>query len=76
MAEVSKYIACPELLYAIRDVETGMVIWNARGGAYKNLFDVSAKLKKLHKQNPDKVYTLVSWSRLEHEFGVKFRDEE
>ena len=37
----------PYILYAIEEISTGKVIFNARGGCYKEPKDVAKKLKKL-----------------------------
>ena len=70
MSEFSVF-NCPDVLYTIRDVETGKVIWNARGGCYKNREDVIKKLKKLHKQRPDKHYRVICWMRSPLEGSVE-----
>jgi hypothetical protein len=63
---------CPGSLYAIREVDTDKVIWNARGGAYKKLEDVSKKLKRLSVANPDKLYSIIIWHKHSLEPGVSF----
>lgn len=63
---------CPDILYAIREVDTGKIIWNARGSAYKHLEHVTNKLEKLHKKNPDKVYSVICWLRQDYEPSVYF----
>lgn len=40
-----------QTVYAIRDLATGLIIWNARGSTYKNKIDVVKKIKKLCDQN-------------------------
>ncbi|WP_448902329.1 hypothetical protein [Eubacterium sp.] len=35
-----------EVLYAIENINTGNIIFNARGGCYRNVFDA---IKKMHK---------------------------
>ena len=72
MLEGDKRIGCPGCLYAIRDCETGRVIWNARGSAYKNKEDVERKLARLHKQNPEKNYAVIGWGKCEIEDEVYF----
>lgn len=57
----------PRCMYAIRDITNDTIIWNARGGAYKDMKDVGNKLKRLRKENPDNDYELLVWSFL---FGV------
>lgn len=48
----------PEKLYAIEHINTGKIIFNARGGAYKKHEDVEGKLKRLGEGYRIVVYTL------------------
>ena len=51
----------PAMLYAIRDDDTGEIIWNARGYAYKSLDKAMTKLYELRVANCEKRYSLVRW---------------
>ena len=51
----------PAILYAICDDDTGEIIWNARGYAYKSLDKALTKLFELRVANPVKRYSLVRW---------------
>ena len=44
---MNKLIDSPYVLYAIEEISTGKIIFNARGGCYKEPKDVAKKLKKL-----------------------------
>ena len=44
-------------VYAIRDLTTGDIIWNARGSAYKEFDDVKKKLKGLDSSKQYKIIT-------------------
>lgn len=37
----------PEVLYAIENIDTGEITFNARGGAYRNVLDVTKKMQKM-----------------------------
>lgn len=52
-------------LYAIRHVQTGEIIWNARGSAYKEKSEVKEKIKKLNQINPTDDYEIVVYQRTE-----------
>ena len=45
-------------VYAIRDLSTGDIIWNARGSAYKEMDDVK---KKLHSLDSNKQYKIITY---------------
>ena len=49
----------PYILYAIEEISTGKVIFNARGGCYKEPKDVAKKLKKLGTDN----YRVITYGR-------------
>ena len=51
----------PAILYAIRDDDTGEVVWNARNYAYKSFDKVMNKLVELRLAKPEKRYSLLSW---------------
>jgi len=51
----------PAMLYAIRDDDTGELIWNARGYAYKSLNKAMRKIFELRVANREKRYSLVMW---------------
>ena len=57
----------PKCMYAIRDITNDEIIWNARGGAYKDMKDVVNKIKRLYEENPNNLYELLVWDFL---FGV------
>ena len=59
VAEEKKFI--PLIMYAIRDNDTGEVIWNARNYAYKSADKAVKKLNELRLANPEKRYSLVRW---------------
>lgn len=50
----------PTELYAVEDWITGKIIFNARGGCYKDIAEVSDKLKRLTKENGD-IYRIVKY---------------
>lgn len=52
----------PHTLYAVRDLTTRELIWNARGSAYKKLSDVLHKIERLVRANPEHTYELVTWN--------------
>lgn len=37
----------PEVLYAIENINTGEITFNARGGAYRNVLDAIKKMQKM-----------------------------
>lgn len=37
----------PEVLYAIENINTGEITFNARGGCYRNVFDAIEKMHKM-----------------------------
>lgn len=45
-------------VYAIRDLSTGDIIWNARGSAYKEMNDVKKKLDSL---DSNKFYKIITY---------------
>ena len=51
----------PQYLYAVRDLTTGELIWNARGGTYRTLREVCHKIERLTRANPGRPYELVTW---------------
>lgn len=53
-------IDSPYVLYAIEEIATGKVIFNARGGCYKEPKDVAKKLKKLGGTNN---YRIIVYKR-------------
>ena len=55
----------PNILYAIRDDDTGEIIWNARGYAYKSGDKALIKLCELRVANPEKKYSLLRWIYME-----------
>lgn len=48
-------------LYAIYDTTNEEVIWNCRGGAYRDTRNLLNKMKKLKKENPDNEYRVLQW---------------
>ena len=52
-------------VYAIKDLTTNEMIWNAHGCPYKSKDDVEKKIKKLRClfQNKDKIYQIVTYKR-------------
>ena len=50
----------PTELYAVEDCISGRIIFNARGGCYKDISDVADKIKRLEKEN-DGTYRMVKY---------------
>nr|DAD59706.1 MAG TPA: hypothetical protein [Bacteriophage sp.] len=46
-AEQLRRVDRPEVLYAIENINTGEITFNARGGAYRNVFDAIEKMQKM-----------------------------
>lgn len=59
-AEQLRRVDSPEVLYAIENINTGEITFNARGGAYRNVLDA---IKKMHKMGQNE-YRIVEY-RLE-----------
>lgn len=53
----------PDYLYGIYNITDKVMIWNARGSAYKKVLDVMEKLRRLRKRHPDKCYEVVIYER-------------
>lgn len=51
----------PIELYAIEDCISGNIIFNARGGCYREAADASDKISRLLKENPDNSYRIVTY---------------
>lgn len=51
LEEVPTAIFRPTELYAIEDYISGRIIFNARGGCYKDVEDVAYKIERLTKEN-------------------------
>lgn len=49
--EVPTAIFRPTELYAVEDCISGKIIFNARGGCYKDIADVTDKIARLTKEN-------------------------
>lgn len=49
-AEQLRRVSRPEVLYAIENINTGEITFNARGGCYRNIFDA---IEKIHKMGQD-----------------------
>ena len=56
-----KVINRPIELYAIEDCIKGNIIFNARGGCYKEMADASDKVARLLKENPKGSYRIVTY---------------
>lgn len=37
----------PEVLYAVENINTGEILFNSRGGAYRNVLDAIKKMQKM-----------------------------
>ena len=46
-AEQLRRVSRPEVLYAIENINTGNITFNARGGCYRNVFDAIEKMHKM-----------------------------
>ena len=46
-AEQLRRVSRPEVLYAIENINTGEITFNARGGCYRNIFDAIEKMHKM-----------------------------
>lgn len=46
-AEQLRRVNRPEVLYAIENINTGNITFNARGGCYRNVFDAIEKMHKI-----------------------------
>ena len=51
LEEVPTAIFRPTELYAVEDCISGKIIFNARGGCYKDIEDVTDKIARLTKEN-------------------------
>ncbi len=51
LEEVPTAIFRPTELYAVEDCVSGKIIFNARGGCYKEIADVTDKIARLTKEN-------------------------
>lgn len=51
LEEVPTAIFRPTELYAVEDCISGKIIFNARGGCYKDIADVTDKIARLTKEN-------------------------
>lgn len=55
-----KIVSRPQVLYAIEDKIQGNIIFNARGGCYKDLADAQDKVARLTKENGGR-YEIVEY---------------
>lgn len=46
-AEQLRRVSRPEVLYAIENINTGNITFNACGGCYRNVFDAIEKMHKM-----------------------------
>ena len=46
-AEQLRRVDRPEVLYAIENINTGEIIFNARGGCYRNIFDAIKRMYEI-----------------------------
>lgn len=53
-------ITRPTELYAIEDCITGQIIFNARGGCYRDIADANDKITRLTREN-DSTYRIVKY---------------
>jgi hypothetical protein len=60
LEEVPTAIFRPTELYAVEDCISGKIIFNARGGCYKDVEDVADKIARLTKEN-DGTYRMVKY---------------
>lgn len=60
LEEVPTAIFRPTELYAVEDCISGRIIFNARGGCYKDVEDVADKIARLTKEN-DGTYRMVKY---------------
>lgn len=51
----------PIELYAVEDCISGNIIFNARGGCYKEVADANDKISRLLKENPNNSYRIVTY---------------
>lgn len=56
-----KIISRPIELYAIEDCISGNIIFNARGGCYREVADANDKISRLLKEHNDKSYRIVTY---------------
>lgn len=56
-----KAISRPIELYAVEDCIGGNIIFNARGGCYREVDDASDKISRLLKEHNDKRYRIVTY---------------
>lgn len=56
-----KMISRPIELYAVEDCISGEIIFNARGGCYKEVADANDKISRLLKEHSDKSYKIVTY---------------
>ena len=54
-------ISRPIELYAVEDCISGNIIFNARGGCYKEVLDANDKISRLLKENPNNSYRIVTY---------------
>lgn len=47
--EQLKRVQRPEVLYAVENINTGEILFNSRGGAYRNVLDAIKKMQKWDK---------------------------
>ena len=60
LEEVPTAIFRPTELYAVEDCISGRIIFNTRGGCYKDVEDVADKIARLTKEN-DGTYRMVKY---------------
>lgn len=54
-------ISRPIELYAVEDCISGNIIFNARGGCYREVADANDKISRLLKEHNDKSYRIVTY---------------
>ena len=60
----------PEVLYAIENINTGEITFNARGGAYRNVLDAIKKMQKMG-QNEYELWN-IDWRSNEKTINIAF----
>lgn len=54
-------ITRPIELYAVEDCISGNIIFNSRGGCYRDVADANDKISRLLKEHNDKSYRIVTY---------------
>ena len=60
----------PEVLYAIENINTGEITFNARGGAYRNVLDAIKKMQKWDRMNIE--LWNIDWRSNEKTINIAF----